>query len=78
MKLGFIIASVVTLAPVALLAQSINFGDDASQWPNDGQCDDYRFDGPGADYVLLSKDIGHDANDCSQLCELGQIAIRDY
>lgn len=62
----------------ATQCKTINFGDNRSEWPNDGQCDDYRFDGPGADYVLLYEDIGHDAADCRAQCELGQVALRDY
>ncbi len=65
-------------AKTATQCSAIDFGDNKSEWPNDGQCDDYRFDGPGADYVLLSEDIGHDASDCKKLCDLGQIALRDY
>lgn len=65
-------------AKSATQCNAINFGDDKSEWPNDGQCDDYRFDGPGADFVLLSEDIGHDASDCKKLCDLGHIAIRNY
>ena len=65
-------------AKAATQCGAINFGDDQSEWPNDGQCDDYRFDGPGADFVLLSEDVGHDASDCRALCTTGQIAIRDY
>lgn len=57
---------------------AIDFGDNQSQWPNDGKCDDPRFDGPGADHVLLPAQFMHDANDCKRLCELKQIAIRDY
>ena len=55
---------------------AINFGDDGGEFPNDGLCDDYRFDGPGADYVLLKEDIGRDASDCKRLCDAGQIALR--
>lgn len=65
-------------AKAATQCAAINFGDNKSEWSNDGQCDDYRFDGPGADFVLLSEDVGHDANDCRALCDTGQIAIRDY
>jgi len=57
---------------------SIDFGDNSSDWPNDGQCDDYRFDGPGADHVRLEEDLKGEAADCRELCELGQIALRDY
>ncbi|WP_370399956.1 hypothetical protein [Sulfitobacter sp. JB4-11] len=56
----------------------IDFGDDTSEWANDGLCDDYRFDGPGGDFVLLREDTGKDATDCRQLCEQGEIALRDY
>ena len=65
-------------AKAATQCSRINFGDDKSDYPNDGLCDDYRFDGPGADYVIMREDIGHDATDCRRLCDLGQIALRDY
>jgi hypothetical protein len=65
-------------AKAATQCDNINFGDDSSEWPNDGQCDDYRFEGPGADHVQLVEDIGRDASDCRRLCEFGQVAIRDY
>ena len=65
-------------AKAATNCAAINFGDDSSDWPNDGQCDDYRFEGPGADHVQLSEDIGRDATDCKRLCEFGQVALRDY
>ena len=67
-----------TAARAATQCNAIDFGDNSSEWPNDGQCDDYRFDGPGADYVLLEEDIKRDAADCYELCRLGQIALRDY
>jgi hypothetical protein len=42
-----------------------DFGDDASDWANDGECDDPRFSGPGmTGTTLLDADIGHDATDC--------------
>ncbi len=65
-------------ALAATQCKAINFGDDKSDWPNDGECDDYRFEGPGTDGVLLRADIGHDATDCRALCAAGQIAVRDY
>lgn len=57
---------------------AVDFGTDASEWAEDGLCDDYRFEGPGGDFVLLKEDIRKDATDCRQLCERGQIALRDY
>lgn len=42
-----------------------DFGDNASQWANDKECDDPRFAGPGmTSTTLLDQDIGHDASDC--------------
>ena len=67
-----------TAAKAATQCDAISYGDDASEWANDGLCDDYRFDGPAADYVLLHEDIGHDASDCRAQCDLGQVALRDY
>lgn len=53
----------LSLAPIA--ASGIDFGDDASTWANDGECDDKRFFGPGmTTTMLLDSDIGHDASDC--------------
>ena len=57
---------------------AIKFGNDSSEWSGDCQCDDYRFDGPGADYVLLKEDVGKDATDCQDLCAAGKIAVREY
>ncbi|MGB3243043.1 MAG: hypothetical protein WBB25_00800 [Sulfitobacter sp.] len=65
-------------AKAATQCKALDFGNDSSKWANDGACDDYRFEGPGADYVLLKEDIGKDASDCRSLCEQGQIALRDY
>ena len=65
-------------AKAATQCGAISYGNDASDWAKDGLCDDYRFDGPAADFVLLFEDIGHDASDCRAQCELGQVALRDY
>ena len=62
----------------ATQCDAIKFGGDQSEWANDGLCDDYRFDGPSADHVLLQEDVGRDATDCKKLCDAGKIAIRDY
>ncbi|MGE3691886.1 MAG: hypothetical protein AB7F98_10950 [Novosphingobium sp.] len=44
---------------------SVDFGDDASKFSKDGECDDKRFSGPGMTSTpLLDSDIGHDATDC--------------
>jgi len=53
----------------------IDFGDDSSQWSNDGECDDPRFKGPGVANILLDEDLGKDATDCRTLFENGQVSL---
>jgi hypothetical protein len=54
----------------------IDFGDNASEYADDGQCDDPRFEGPGAAVVLLDGDIRHDREDCKAAFEAGRIVLR--
>lgn len=56
--------------------EAVNFGDDSSQWANDGECDDPRFIGGGAHTILNFEDIGRDATDCRSLCESGAVWLR--
>jgi hypothetical protein len=51
----------------------INFGDDSSNWANDGECDDPRFGGGGSADSLLDEDALHDATDCRDLYLADQI-----
>src|SRR5690606_25718143 len=51
--------------------QKINFGDDSSEWANDGECDDPRFTGTGVARETLAADIGRDASDCRAAYEAG-------
>ncbi len=53
----------------------IDFGNNTSEWANDGECDDPRFGGPGVAAVLLDEDLGRDANDCRSLLANGQIYV---
>ena len=47
------------------MSGSVDFGDDASKFSKDGECDDKRFSGPGmTDTPLLDSDVSHDASDC--------------
>ena len=56
----------------------IDFGDDASMFANDGECDDKRFVGEGmTTTVLLDMDVRHDATDCQQAYNAGTIKLRD-
>ena len=58
-------------------AQDVFFGDDTSDWANDGECDDPRFEGPGTADTLLEEDIFRDATDCRTLLERGQITLAE-
>ena len=53
--------------------QAIDFGDDTSEWAIDGECDDPRFDGPGAAKKRLEEDRSRDASDCLTLFGAGQV-----
>jgi hypothetical protein len=55
---------------------AISFGDDVSDFANNGVCDDPRFDGMGMDRMIGQAELGHDATDCSRLCDMGAIALR--
>lgn len=62
-------------APPPLPAPEIDFGDDSSDWANDGECDDPRFTGAGMAYELEDVDIGRDASDCRNAFEAGTITL---
>ncbi len=67
----------ITLRSQAGSSAGVEFGDDASQWANDGECDDPRFTGPGMTSTpLLDEDTRHDASDCRRAFEAGQIRLR--
>ena len=54
-----------------------DFGDDDSEWANDGECDDPRFVGPGMTSTpLLREDMYHDAADCQTAWDAGEIELR--
>lgn len=57
---------------------AIPFGDNASEWANDGECDDPRFESRSMHSILLPSDLGHDASDCQAACEKGRIFLRNY
>lgn len=57
------------------LAQDIDFGDDTSEWANDGECDDPRFSGEGMASELEDVDIGKDATDCRDAFDAGTIIL---
>lgn len=73
---GAAVAGLVATAGCATLPEGFNYGDDSSVWAFDGDCDDPRFDGPGAHTLLLPVDARADATDCRQLFEAGRIFLR--
>jgi hypothetical protein len=74
---------VVRVAALALFIYAVppahagvEFGDDAGNWANDGECDDPRFEGEGSASALLNADRLHDATDCRTLFERGLVRLR--
>jgi len=58
-------------------AAAPDFGDDASQFSKDGECDDMRFQGPGmTNTPLLDQDVRHDASDCRSAFEQNRLTFR--
>lgn len=72
-------ASNVQTAPVTAVdaadLAAIDFGDDAGEWANDGECDDSRFAGMGMG-APSDDHIGHDASDCQAVFAQGLISLR--
>lgn len=64
------------LASMAILANRIDFGDDSGDWPNDGQCDDPDFVGPGAYSEPYDANRLGDASDCRSAFIAGTITLR--
>ena len=59
-----------------IMFNGIDFGDDASKWANDGECDDPRFEGEGMTSTrLLPEDAGHDATDCLGAWKTGKLML---
>ncbi len=55
----------------------LDFGDDSSEWANDGECDDPRFEGSGMTATtLLESDALSDATDCKTAFEAGRLRLR--
>lgn len=73
---AFLLASATPLvAAQAEQPASIEFGSDASEWSNDGECDDPRFAGEGMAASLVTDNIGRDASDCRKAFEGDRIAL---
>jgi hypothetical protein len=59
--------------PTAPNTAAIDFGDNTSQWANDGECDDPRFNGTASALELVEADLGHDAADCEAALAAGTV-----
>jgi hypothetical protein len=71
------LAAVPSQAPSPSGIQTIDFGDDASKYSRDGECDDMRFGGAGmTDTPLLNSDIRHDATDCRSAFNQGRLTYK--
>lgn len=51
----------------AIVINGIDFGNNASKYARDGECDDPRFAGAGMATSLAAENVGRDGTDCSQL-----------
>lgn len=66
----------LALLSAPAFAQTVNFGTDASEWANDGECDDPRFVGAGMTATqLLTEDMLADATDCQTAWDAGNLAL---
>ncbi len=72
-----LIPLLLLLAFGANAQEPIDFGDDSSEWANDGECDDPRFEGEGVASILLDQDLYRDATDCRDLYNRGRIDLRE-
>lgn len=69
-----ILAIALALAVGGAHGQNIDFGNDASFWSEDGECDDPRFEGPGmASGNLRERNRLRDATDCENLHRRGEV-----
>ena len=68
-------AGLIRLFGVDLVAGHVFFGDDSSEYAQDGECDDIRFSGNGMGYILVEEHRGRDATDCRRLYEAGRIRL---
>ncbi|MFC3703969.1 hypothetical protein ACFOOL_04290 [Devosia honganensis] len=64
-------------APALAQTDAVDFGDDSSEWANDGECDDPRFVGAGMAVELIDADLRRDASDCRAAFEAGTIALAE-
>lgn len=72
-----LIAFFVVFAASQASANEVEFGDNSSDFANDGECDDRRFVGEGMAIGLDEADTERDASDCEHLYNFGLIKLWD-
>ncbi|MEM1387231.1 MAG: hypothetical protein AAF748_05475 [Pseudomonadota bacterium] len=65
-------------AIAATQCSEIDFGDDSGDYPEDGECDDPRFEGMATDNILFEAFVRRDATDCRRACDMGVLGLRNY
>jgi hypothetical protein len=70
-------ATTTAATPPASTEADIDFGDDSSEWANDGECDDPRFSGEGTADELVDADLMKDATDCQAALEAGTVEFNE-
>jgi len=63
-------------AATTTVTGDIDFGDDSSEWANDGECDDPRFEGTGSAAETVDADILKDATDCQTAFDAGTVTLK--
>ncbi|NKB35310.1 MAG: hypothetical protein GKR91_19605 [Pseudomonadales bacterium] len=56
---------------------NIDFGDDNGFYTLDDECDDPRFQGPGAAFGSSMSELFHDASDCRSQFEAGRVSLAE-
>ncbi len=56
-------------------SSGVNFGDNSGMFADDGECDDPRFEGPGAAAFTSQASELRDASDCRSLFEAGRVSL---
>ena len=78
LKHGLVVLTLAIGSALPALAQDtqIEFGDNASEWAEDGECDDARFTGEGMAFQPTQAEIMHDATDCEAAFNAGTVTLR--
>ena len=71
-----ICAFLIVGACATTVANGIDFGNNTSEYANDGECDDPRFVGGGMATSLNNDNIGLDAADCMALIAASRIRLQ--